>query len=151
MAGPKLGRNIRADIEGDTLVLRVKLNQKGVRSKSGKSQVLAKTTNRIQWLGEFGRKYNKHAVMLYVFRSGNAKRKRKVKAALMTKANVMIDDKNMVTVKGLNIGQAIPGKDGGEWQLKPAEGMDLPAISGGSSKEEFQQLIEGLLKDAGIA
>ena len=51
----RLGPNLSATVEGETLVLRMKLSNKGKNSASGKSKVLAKTTDRVQFWTSWAR------------------------------------------------------------------------------------------------
>ena len=118
--------------------------------------MLAKTINRVEWLDELGLKG--YGLMLYLFRAGakkkkttTKKRKRRTKASLETRSNegqVTVDDKGAVNIAGVHVGQAI--QEGDTWKLKPVEGMDLPEVEGGSSKEEFVQILEDMLKEAGF-
>ena len=79
MAMTKLGPGLRAELDGETLVLKIKLSAKGRNSASGKSKVLAKTDQRVQWLDELGKEYSNVGLILNCFRTKNKPKKTKKK------------------------------------------------------------------------
>ena len=73
----RLGPNLSGTVEGDTLVLRIKLTNKGRTSGSGKSKVLAKTADRVQFLDGLGSDYSNYGLILNLFRAKKSKSKKR--------------------------------------------------------------------------
>ena len=79
MAKTRLGPNLSATVDGDVLTLKIKMDAKGSKSKSGKSKVISKTTDRIQFLTELGSEYSNYGLIFNLFKTKKSPKKKKKK------------------------------------------------------------------------
>ena len=78
MPKANIGTNIEAKIKGDKLTLTIDLSQKGSKSKSGKSYVLA-STGRMSYLGDLGEDFQYHGLSLNCFKIRSKYRRKRRK------------------------------------------------------------------------